>query len=254
MGKVNYLGPIKPTRSLKMETNPNTKNTRQLPALLLVPTPIGNLDDFSIRAINTLKEVDTILAEDTRTSGKLLSHYEISKPLMAFHAHNEHKILPQLVSRMQSGETFALVTDAGTPSISDPGFLLVREALTNDLEVESLPGPSAFLVALVNSGLPADRFVFEGFLPQKKGRQSRIKELSEESRTVIFYESPHRLIKCLGQLIEFCGEDRQASVHRELTKRFEENKRGTLGELLKHFEKGTVKGEIVICIAGKAKQ
>ncbi|MFT6850113.1 MAG: 16S rRNA (cytidine1402-2'-O)-methyltransferase [Sphingobacteriales bacterium] len=235
------------------KTETSNSNQRPFPGLVLVPTPIGNLDDFTFRAVKTLQAVDSILAEDTRTSGKLLSHYEISKPLIPFHAHNEHKILEQLVQRMKSGEKFALVTDAGTPSISDPGFLLVREALANDIEVESLPGASAFLVALVNSGLPADRFVFEGFLPQKKGRQTRLEILKEETKTMILYESPHRLVKCLTQLAEYLGEDRQASVHRELTKRFEENVRGPLSDLVKHFSKGTVKGEVVICIAGKGK-
>ncbi|WP_268122727.1 16S rRNA (cytidine(1402)-2'-O)-methyltransferase [Roseivirga pacifica] len=217
--------------------------------LYLVPTPIGNLDDITLRAIKVLKEVDVVLAEDTRTSGKLLKHLAISKPLQSYHIHNEHKAVEQLVSRMQNGETFALVSDAGTPAISDPGFLLVREAIAAGLEVNCLPGATAFVPALVNSGLPADKFVFEGFLPHKKGRQTRLKKLAEEERTIILYESPHRLIKCLEQLKEFLG-DRQASVSRELTKMFEETARGTLSELITYFTEKGVKGEFVVVVDG----
>lgn len=217
--------------------------------LYLVPTPIGNLDDITLRAIKVLQEVDVILAEDTRTSGKLLKHLNISKPLQSYHIHNEHKAVEKLIERMRSGETFALISDAGTPAISDPGFLLVREAIAADLEINCLPGATAFVPALVNSGLPTDKFVFEGFLPHKKGRQTRLKALAEESRTVVLYESPHRLIKCLEQLHEFCG-DRNASVSRELTKMFEETVRGSLAELIQHFTDKGVKGEFVIVLEG----
>jgi len=218
--------------------------------LYLVPTPIGNLDDITLRAIKVLQAVDVILAEDTRTSGKLLKHLNISKPLQSYHIHNEHKAVEQLVGRMKEGETFALISDAGTPAISDPGFLLVREALAANIAVNCLPGATAFVPALVNSGLPADKFVFEGFLPHKKGRQTRLKALTDEERTIILYESPHRLIKCLEQLKEFCG-DRQASVSRELTKMFEETVRGSLSELIEYFTQKGVKGEFVIVLAGK---
>lgn len=219
--------------------------------LYLVPTPIGNLDDITLRAIKVLESVDVILAEDTRTSRKLLKHLNISKPLQSYHIHNEHKAVEQLVQRMKKGETFALISDAGTPAISDPGFLLVREALAADIEVNCLPGATAFVPALVNSGLPSDKFVFEGFLPHKKGRQTRLNVLAEEERTVILYESPHRLIKCLEQLKEFCG-DRQVSVSRELTKMFEETVRGTLSEVIAYFTTKGVKGEFVVVLAGKS--
>ncbi|OEK06993.1 16S rRNA (cytidine(1402)-2'-O)-methyltransferase [Roseivirga misakiensis] len=218
--------------------------------LFLVPTPIGNLEDITIRSLNVLKEVDVILAEDTRTSGKLLKHHEISKPLQSYHIFNEHKAAEKLVERMTAGETFALISDAGTPAISDPGFLLVREAIKADLIVNCLPGATAFVPALVNSGLPSDKFTFEGFLPHKKGRQTRLKKLAEEERTIILYESPHRLIKSLEQLKEFLG-DRQASVSRELTKMFEETVRGSISEIISHFSEKGVKGEFVIVIAGK---
>ncbi len=218
--------------------------------LYLVPTPIGNLDDITLRAIKVMQEVDVILAEDTRTSGKLLKHLNISKPLQSYHIHNEHKAVEQLIVRMQNGETFALISDAGTPAISDPGFLLVREAIAADIDVNCLPGATAFVPALVNSGLPSDKFVFEGFLPHKKGRQTRLKILAEEERTIILYESPHRLIKCLEELKEFCG-DRQVSVSRELTKMFEENARGTLSEIIAYFTEKGVKGEFVIVLEGK---
>ena len=220
-------------------------------ALYLVPTPIGNLSDITIRALEVLKSVDTILAEDTRTSGFLLKHYEISKPLQSFHIFNEHKTLAGLIARLQQGEVMALISDAGTPGISDPGFLLVREALKAGLQIDCLPGASALIPALVKSGFPTDRFVFEGFLPHKKGRQTLLKKLSEEDRTIILYESPHRLIKTLEQLVEFFGPDRQVSVSRELTKLHEETRTGAVSEILEHFKKKDVKGEIVIVIDGK---
>lgn len=219
--------------------------------LYLVPTPIGNLEDITIRAINVLKAVDVILAEDTRTSGKLLKKYEISRPLQSYHIFNEHKAVSQLVDRLNKGEKMALITDAGTPSISDPGFLLVRECLKAGIKLECLPGATAFVPALVKSGLPSDKFVFEGFLPHKKGRKTRLEVLSTEERTIILYESPHRLVKALDQLAEHLGEERQASVSRELTKLHEETVNGTLSELKEYFEKGTVKGEIVIVVDGK---
>ncbi|MCK6650119.1 MAG: 16S rRNA (cytidine(1402)-2'-O)-methyltransferase [Bacteroidia bacterium] len=218
--------------------------------LYIVPTPIGNLEDITLRAIRILKEVDVILAEDTRTSGNLLRHLGIEKRLFAHHQHNEHKTVAMIAERISNGEKIALVTDAGTPGISDPGFLLVRECIANGIEVECLPGATAFVPALVNSGLPCDTFCFEGFLPQKKGRQTKIKSLVNEHRTMVFYESPHRLVKALEQFIEFFGADRKASVSRELTKMYEENKRGTLQELLDHFKAKTIKGEIVIVIEG----
>lgn len=218
--------------------------------LFLVPTPIGNLEDITLRALKVLNEVDVILAEDTRTSGKLLKHHDIRKPLQSYHIFNEHKAAEKLVERMVAGETFALISDAGTPAISDPGFLLVREAIKEDLVVNCLPGATAFVPALVNSGLPSDKFTFEGFLPHKKGRQTRLKKLAEEERTIIVYESPHRLIKSLEQLKEFLG-DREASVSRELTKMFEETVRGTLAELITHFTEKGVKGEFVIVVEGK---
>jgi 16S rRNA (cytidine1402-2'-O)-methyltransferase len=220
--------------------------------LYLVPTPIGNLEDITLRAIRILKEADIIYAEDTRTSGHLLKHLGIDKKSSSFHAHNEHKILSRVLDEIARAASAALITDAGTPAISDPGFLLVRECLRNNIEVECLPGPTAFVPALVNSGLPADRFIFEGFLPQKKGRVTRMTELKEEERTMIFYESPFRLVKTLEQLGETFGKDRQASVSRELTKMFEETKGGTLEELRLYFSSKPVKGEIVIVVKGKA--
>lgn len=218
--------------------------------LYIVPTPIGNLEDITLRAIRVLKEVDLILAEDTRKSGILLKHLNIDKKMFAHHQHNEHKTVAMISERIANGEKIALITDAGTPGISDPGFLLIRECIANGVEVECLPGPTAFVPALVNSGLPCDSFCFEGFLPQKKGRQTKIKSLIHEPRTIVLYESPHRLVKALDQLIEFLGPDRQASVSRELTKVFEENKRGSLQELLDYFKTKTVKGEIVMVIEG----
>ena len=219
--------------------------------LYLVPTPIGNLEDITLRAINVLKSVDVILAEDTRTSGHLLKYLGISKPLQSYHIHNEHQTVQRIVLRLLKGETMALVSDAGTPAVSDPGFLLVRECIKNGISVECLPGPTAFVPALVNSGLPSDRFTFEGFLPHKKGRHTRLTELKEEERTMIFYESPHRLLKSLEQFAEYFGAERQASVSRELTKMFEETVRGTLTEIITYFAEKTIKGEIVIVVSGK---
>jgi 16S rRNA (cytidine1402-2'-O)-methyltransferase len=220
-------------------------------SLYLVPTPIGNLADITLRALEVLKLVDTILAEDTRTSGFLLKHYEISKPLQSFHIFNEHKTLAGLIARMKAGEIMAMVSDAGTPGISDPGFLLVREALKERLKIDCLPGATALIPALVKSGFPTDRFAFEGFLPHKKGRQTLLKKLSEEDRTLVLYESPHRLVKTLEQLVEFFGPERMVSVSRELSKLHEETKTGVVTEVLEHFKKKDVKGEIVIVIDGK---
>jgi 16S rRNA (cytidine1402-2'-O)-methyltransferase len=220
--------------------------------LYLVPTPIGNLGDMTFRAVEVLKNVDLILAEDTRTSSVLLQHYKIQKPITPYHQHNEHKIFFHLVEQLQSGKTMALLTDAGTPGISDPAFLLVRECIKNNVEVECLPGATAFVPALVNSGLPINSFCFEGFPPLKKGRQTFFKSLVEEERTIVFYESPMRLVKTLQDLIEYFGAERECCVSRELTKKFEENKRGTLQEVHDHFNNKTVKGEIVIVVAGKA--
>lgn len=220
-------------------------------SLYLVPTPIGNLGDITLRALEILKSVDSILAEDTRTSGILLKHYHISKPLHSFHIFNEHKTVTKLIERLNKGETMALISDAGTPGISDPGFLLVREALKAGIKIDCLPGATALIPALVKSGFPSDRFTFEGFLPHKKGRQTLLKKLAEEERTIIFYESPHRLLKTLEQLKEFFGADRQVSVSRELTKKFEETKSGTVQELLDYFGAKEVKGEIVIVVEGK---
>lgn len=219
--------------------------------LYLVPTPIGNLDDITFRAVKILQTVDIILAEDTRQSGILLKHLQISKPLQSYHNFNEHQTIDNLVKKLKEGTKIALISDAGTPAISDPGFLLVRACLANDIVVECLPGATAFVPALVKSGLPTDRFIFEGFLPHKKGRKTRIENLIHEERTMIFYESPHRLLKALAQFIAVFGEHRQASVSRELTKIHEETINGTLVEILNYFTKKGVKGEIVIVIAGK---
>jgi len=219
-------------------------------SLFIVPTPIGNLGDITLRALDILKSVDLILAEDTRTSGFLLKHYLIQKPLQSFHNFNEHQVVDNFVERMNKGEVMALVSDAGTPGISDPGFLLIRACLQADLMVDCLPGPTAFVPALVKSGLPCDRFVFEGFLPHKKGRQTLIKSLVEEERTMIFYESPYRLVKTLEQFSEYFGADRIVSVSRELTKMFEETKTGTVADVLAYFSSKDVKGEIVIVVAG----
>ena len=219
--------------------------------LYLIPTPIGNLEDITLRAIRLLKECDFILAEDTRTSGILLKHLGIQKRMVSYHAHNEHKMLDRIVEEIESANAVALITDAGTPGISDPGFLIVRDCIKKNISVECLPGPTAFVPALVNSGLPNDRFCFEGFLPQKKGRQTKLNALKDEERTMIFYESPYRLVKTLEQFGEAFGKERQASVSRELTKMFEENKRGTLEELAAYFKSKTVKGEIVIVVSGQ---
>lgn len=219
--------------------------------LFLVPTPIGNLEDITLRAIKVLKEADVILAEDTRKTGILLKHLEISRPLVSYHAHNEHQTVEKIIKRLKNNEKVALVSDAGTPAISDPGFLLVRECVKNDIEVCCLPGATAFVPALVNSGIPSDKFVFEGFLPVKKGRQTRLEYLQNEERTMIFYESPHRLLKTLENFIQYFGEERQACVCREISKIYEENTRGTLSEILANFVARTVKGEIVIIVAGK---
>jgi 16S rRNA (cytidine1402-2'-O)-methyltransferase len=218
--------------------------------LFLIPTPVGNLEDMTFRAVRVLKQVDLLLAEDTRTSMKLLQHYQISVRMQAYHLVNEHRILNSIIEKLQSGMLIGLVTDAGTPGISDPGFLLVRECIRKDIDVECLPGATAFVPALVNSGLPGDRFCFEGFLPQKKGRMSRLQQLATESRTMVFYESPYRLVKTLHSFIEVFGPDRQASVSREISKMFEENARGSLQQLHEHFSEGTVKGEIVIVVGG----
>ena len=220
-------------------------------SLYIVPTPIGNLGDITLRALEVLKSVTLVLAEDTRTSGNLLKHYDISTPLRSYHMHNEHRILNQLVARIKAGETMALVSDAGTPGISDPGFLLIRECIQEGIEVNCLPGATALIPALVNSGFPTDRFVFEGFLPLKKGRQTRLQLLSEESRTLVFYESPHKLLRTLSQFVEFFGEDRQISVSRELTKMYEETLRGTATEILAHFESNPPKGELVLVVEGR---
>jgi len=219
--------------------------------LYLVPTPIGHLEDMTFRAIRVLKEVDFILAEYTRTSGKLLKHYEIGTQMHSHHMHNEHKSIEGVLNRIRNGETCALISDAGTPAISDPGFLLTRACVENNIEVDCLPGATAFVPALVNSGLPNDKFVFEGFLPAKKGRQTRLLLLSEETRTMIFYESPHKLIKTLGSFVEYFGADRQISVSRELTKLFEETIRGTATEVLANYTNKPPKGEIVVVVEGK---
>jgi 16S rRNA (cytidine1402-2'-O)-methyltransferase len=221
--------------------------------LYLVPTPIGNLKDITLRALEILKEVDLILAEDTRNTSHLLTHYQIIKPLSPYHQHNEHKVVQHLVTQLAAGKKIAVVTDAGTPGISDPAFLLVRESLKAGVKVECLPGATAFVPALVNSGIPTNRFVFEGFLPIKKGRQTLLKQLAEEERTMIIYESPVRLVKTLDELATYFGAERQCSVSRELTKMFEENRAGTLAEVANHFREKTVKGEIVIIIAGYEK-
>ncbi len=219
--------------------------------LYIVPTPIGNLADMTFRAVDVLKEVDLILAEDTRTSGVLLKHYSISKPLQSYHQHNEHQVTERLVAQMQEGKKMALLTDAGTPGISDPAFFIIRACIKAGIRVECLPGATALIPALVNSGLPSDSFCFEGFLPLKKGRHTMLTALANENRTIILYESPMRLVKTLHQLMEYFGEDRPCCVSRELTKKFEENARGSLKEVHDHFTQKTVKGEIVIVIAGK---
>lgn len=222
--------------------------------LYIVPTPIGNLEDMTLRSIRILKEVDLILAEDTRTSGKLLKHFDISTHMHSHHMHNEHKTVENLISRLKAGETIALISDAGTPAISDPGFLLTRACVENNITVECLPGATAFVPALVNSGLPNDKFVFEGFLPDKKGRQTRYLALAEETRTMIMYVSPHKLVKTLAEFVQYFGEDRPVCVSRELSKLHEENVRGTAKEVLTHFENKPPKGEIVVVVGGKVEK
>lgn len=220
--------------------------------LVLVPTPIGNLEDITLRALRVLKEADLILAEDTRTSSVLLRHYEISSKMSAFHQHNEHRVLERVISQIQLLETVALITDAGTPGISDPGFLLVRECIKNGIEVECLPGPAALIPALINSGFPCERFLFEGFLPAKKGRQTKFKEMAATDVTIVFYESPHRLVRTLEELIPHLGPDRMVAVSRELTKIHEENVRLPLAEMLEYFKAKVVKGELVVVISPPA--
>lgn len=219
--------------------------------LYVVPTPIGNLEDMTFRAVKVLKEVDLILAEDTRNSGKLLKHFEIVTPMQSHHMHNEHKMLDRIIQRLKNGESMALISDAGTPAISDPGFLLVRACLENNIAIETLPGATALIPALVNSGLPNDKFVFEGFLPVKKGRQTRLAFLSNETRTMVFYESPHKLLKTLTHFLDYFGLERKVSVSRELSKLYEETIHGTLQELIKHFTDKNPKGEFVIVVSGK---
>ena len=221
--------------------------------LYIVPTPLGNLKDITLRSLEVLQSVDVILAEDTRTSSKLLQHYNISKPISPYHQHNEHKIVQHIADQLAAGKTFALITDAGTPGISDPAFLLVRECARLDIKVECLPGATAFVPALVNSGLPISRFTFEGFLPLKKGRQTLLKQLVTEERTMVFYESPMRLVKTLEEFKEYFGQERQCSVSRELTKMFEETKRGSLHDVCFYFSQKNVKGEIVIVVEGLQK-
>ncbi|OIQ15419.1 MAG: 16S rRNA (cytidine(1402)-2'-O)-methyltransferase [Flavobacterium sp. MedPE-SWcel] len=220
--------------------------------LYIVPTPIGNLEDMTFRAIKVLKEADLILAEDTRTSGKLMKHFEITTHMHSHHMHNEHKTVENVVKRLEAGETIALISDAGTPAISDPGFLLTRACVENNIDVECLPGATAFVPALVNSGLPNDKFVFEGFLPDKKGRQTRFLLLAEETRTIVFYVSPHKLIKTLGDFVKYFGENRPVSVSRELSKLHEQTVRGTATEVFAHFEAHAPKGEIVVVVGGKS--
>ncbi len=219
--------------------------------LYLLATPIGNLEDISLRTLRLLKEADLVLCEDTRTSGILLKHYDIKQPLQSYHKFNEHQLTERVIAQLQAGKTIALISDAGTPGISDPGFLLARSAVAAGLEVEAPPGATALIPALVKSGLPSDRFCFEGFLPQKKGRQTRLKQLADESRTMVFYESPYRVLKSLEELAQYCGAERQASVSREITKKFEETVNGTLAELIQHFKTHAPKGEFVIVLAGR---
>ena len=221
-----------------------------LEMLYLVPTPVGNMEDITMRALRILREADLILAEDTRTSGNLLRHFDIRKPMLSYHKFNEHQTVASVVERLKAGETIAVVSDAGTPGISDPGFLVVREAVKAGVEVQTLPGATAFVPALVSSGLPCDRFCFEGFLPQKKGRQTRLNALREETRTMIFYESPHRVVKALEQMKDVFGEERRCSVCREISKVYEESVRGTISEVLEHFKENEPKGEFVIVVEG----
>lgn len=219
--------------------------------LYILATPIGNLEDISLRTLRLLKEADLVLCEDTRTSGILLKHYDIKQPLQSYHKFNEHQLTERVIAQLQAGKTIALISDAGTPGISDPGFLLARAAVAAGLEVEAPPGATALIPALVKSGLPSDRFCFEGFLPQKKGRQTRLKQLAEETRTMVFYESPYRVLKSLEELAQYCSAERQASVSREITKKFEETVNGSLAELIQHFKTHAPKGEFVIVLAGR---
>ena len=219
--------------------------------LFLVPTPIGNLEDITLRAIRILEESDLILAEDTRTSGKLLKHLKVSTQMQSFHMHNEHRMLERMLEKLKMGMQIAMISDAGTPGISDPGFLLVRACVENDIPTECLPGATALIPALVQSGFPTDRFIFEGFLPPKKGRQTRLKEWAEETKTIVFYESPHKIVKTLGQLQEFVGGERRLSISREISKKFVETVRGTVNELIIHFEEKAPKGEFVVILEGK---
>lgn len=232
-------------------TTEPVKNSRPFRGLYLIPSPIGNLADMTYRAVDTLRQVDVVLCEDTRTSGNLLRHYGIQKSLMPYHMHNEHQVLERVIGELDSKQTFALITDAGTPGISDPGFLLVRECMRRQIPVTCLPGATAFVPALVQSGIPCNQFVFEGFLPQKKGRQTAMKLLVDEARTMVFYESPHRLVKTLRELATFFGAEREAAVCRELTKLFEETRKGSLEALAIHYEQHPPKGEIVLVVAGK---
>ena len=219
--------------------------------IYFVPTPIGNLEDMTFRAVSVLKAVDVVLAEDTRTSGKLLKHFDINTPMQSFHAFNEHQRVEKVINEARQGKTFALISDAGSPGISDPGFLLARAAVAAEIPIESLPGATAFVPALVKSGFPTDRFVYEGFLPHKKGRKTRIDAIAEETRTTVLYESPHRMVKLLQQILDTCGPERQVSVSRELTKKFEETVTGSVEQVIAHFEKNAPKGEFVVVIAGK---
>ena len=228
------------------------KNRASIGSLVLIPTPVGNLGDLAPRSVEVLKEADLVLAEDTRTTGKLMRHFEIDTPLRAFHQHNEHRAVEGLVQQMESGLQIALCSDAGTPGISDPGFVLVREAVQRGFIISCIPGPTAFVPALVVSGLPCDRFVFEGFLPHKKGRQKKLSALAEEERTWVVYESPHRMVKLLGELIEYCGPDRLVSCSREISKLHEETVRGTVTSVLAHFTEHEPRGEFVVVVAGRA--
>lgn len=245
------LLPLYDSICCKTQINDHTNSLLIMGKLYLIPTPVGNLEDITLRALRLLKEADLILAEDTRTSSKLLKHYEITTPLLSHHKFNEHQQVERIAERIERGENIALISDAGTPGISDPGFLLTRTCIARGIDTECLPGATAFVPALVNSGFPCDRFCFEGFLPQKKGRQKKLNALAEESRTLIFYESPFRLVKALEQMAEIFGPKRYACVAREISKMFEEFKRGTLEELAAYYTKNAAKGEIVLIVAGK---
>lgn len=237
-----------------MSQSPSSQKNASIGTLYLVPTPIGNLEDITLRSIKILEHVDLILAEDTRNTGFLLKHLNIDKKVLAHHQHNEHSSAPEIIKFLALGKNIALVSDAGSPGISDPGFLLVRECIQNNINIIALPGPTAFVPALTISGLSTDKFVFEGFLPVKKGRQTRLTELKEEERTMVFYESPHRILKTIEELMEYFGEYRMASLSREISKMHEETVRGSLKEILSYYEKNTMKGEIVLCVAGAEKK